>query len=317
MTGLIADIGGTNARLALIGDDGVLGPSADVACDAHEGVEELLRAFLDGMAGGVRPDRVALAVASPVTGDQIYLTNRDWGFSVAALRHRLGFSRLEVVNDFAAVALALPYLESGDMHPVGEGRADPTAPMVAIGPGTGLGLSVLVPGPGSRPVVLATEGGHSTLPAGSDREAEAIAVLRREFGHVSVERVVSGPGLTNLHRALGRLDGRADEADLNPAAITARAADGSCPLCREAVDIFCALLGEVAGNAALMVGARGGVFIAGGIVPRLGEVFPRSDFRARFEAKGRMSDYVKGIPTAVIVHGHPAFLGLAGLVRPE
>lgn len=314
MTGLIADVGGTNARFALVDAEGRIGPATVLANDDYPSLEAAIQAFLAMLPAGSKPDRAAIAVACPVGGDRIGLTNRDWSFSIAGLKESLGFSRLDVVNDFAAVALSLPYLTEADLHPVGGGTAIAGAPMIAIGPGTGLGVSVLVPTPGGGWIPLATEGGHATLPAGTDREAAVLAILRREFGHVSAERVLSGPGLANLRRALGRLEGRACDEEFDPIGVTARALDGSCKLCWDAVDIFCALLGEVAGNAALTVGARGGVFIAGGIVPKLGEAFVRSPFRTRFEAKGRMAPYVQAIPTAVVVNDQPAFLGLAGLV---
>jgi glucokinase len=315
MTGLIADVGGTNARFALVDARGRIGPATVLANDDHADLEAALRAFLAAQPAELRPDRAAIAVACPVAGDRVALTNRNWSFSVAELRERLGLARLDVVNDFAAVALSLPHLKGDDLRKVGGGEETaPGAPMVAIGPGTGLGISILVTAPDGTRVPLATEGGHATMPAGTDREAEVLAFLRREFGHVSAERILSGPGLANLRRALGRLEGRAREEEFDPVGVTARALDGSCELCRDAVDMFCAMLGEVAGNAALTVGARGGVYIAGGIVPKLGEVFARSPFRTRFEAKGRMSPYVQAIPTFVVHHAQPAFQGLAGLV---
>lgn len=312
MTGLIADVGGTNARLALVDEAGRIGPATILSCADHPNLEPLLRAYL---AGRETPGRAAIAVACPVTGDRVAVTNRNWVFSIEEMRRSLGLEELRVVNDFAAVALSLPHLGPGDLRPIGGGARAEGAPMVALGPGTGLGVSLLVPTPGGGRLAVPTEGGHATLPVATDREAAMVSVLRREFGHVSVERLLSGPGLANLRHALGVLEGREGEARLDPAAVTARGLDRSCPLCAEALDMFCALLGTVAGNLALGTGARGGVYLAGGIVPRLGEAFFRSAFRERFEAKGRFRDYLREVPTALILQDQPAFLGLAGLLR--
>ena len=239
------------------------------------------------------------------------MTNRDWSFSIDRLRQDLGLETLHVINDFAAVALAVPHLGAADVTRIGGGAAAQGAPIAVIGPGTGLGVSALVRTPG-RWTPVATEGGHVTLAAADEREAEVIAHLRRRFGHVSAERALSGPGLVNLHAALAALAGQAAAA---PTDITARALAGADPLCRDAVAMFCAMLGTVAGDLALSLGARGGVYVAGGIVPDLGARFAATDFRARFEAKGRFKGYMAAIPTFVITMAQPAFTGLAALLE--
>lgn len=312
---LIADVGGTNVRFALVGADGVPRDSCTLRNDDYPGLGEAAEDYLARLGPAEQPTIGALAVASPMTGDQVTMTNRNWSFSVSALRRRLGLSRLEVVNDFTAIALGVPRLAAADLLQVGGGSPAPEMPVAVIGPGTGLGVSGLVPLRG-RWIALATEGGHVTMAAFDEREAAILARLRRRMDHVSAERVVSGMGLTNLYAALAEIEGR-DAEPLEPEDVTGRAAAGACPLCTEAVEIFCAMLGTVAGNLALTLGARGGVYIAGGIVPRLGDAFLRSGFRRRFESKGRMSPYVAAIPTWLVQAEVPAFLGLAALLEDE
>jgi glucokinase len=232
--------------------------------------------------------------------------------AVRALRETLGLTHLTVVNDFTAIAHALPHLGAADRRAVGGGEAAPDTPVALIGPGTGLGVSGLVPDGRGGWTALATEGGHVTLPATDARDMAVIDYLRGRYDHVSAERVLSGPGLVNLYEALARIEAR-DAAALTPAEVTARALLGDDPLCTAAVALFCGFLGTVAGDLALSLGARGGVWIAGGIVPRLGDAFAASPFRARFEAKGRFGAYLKPIPTWVVTHPYPAFPGLAAL----
>lgn len=312
---LLADIGGTNARFAL--QTGAAAPS-DIRVLDGDDFPDLAAAALDYLnrVGPMRPPRrAAMAVASPVTGDRVELTNRDWSFSISALKRRLGLDRLRVINDFTAVALAIPRLGGDDLRRIGGGESRPGCPVAVIGPGTGLGMSALIPD-GERHIPLATEGGHATLAAADAREAEVIDRLRARFAHVSAERVLSGPGLVNLHAALAALAGAHTET-LAPAEVTARALGGADPLCAEALAMFFAMLGTVAGNLALGLGARGGVYIAGGIVPGLVEAMEASSFRARFEDKGRFRDYMAAIPTHVVMHEQPAFLGLSALLDQD
>lgn len=312
---LVADIGGTNARFGLMNGAG-LHHSRIYPTAAFPSLDAAAAAFLDecGDACPVRPRQGAFCVAGPVTGDAVALTNMPWRFSIDGVRRGLGLDRLLVLNDFTAAALSVPRLGPGDVFQVGGGDPVPGAAVAVLGPGSGLGVSGLIPGPTGW-IPLASEGGHATLPAADERESAVLALIRAEkgseSGHVSAERALSGPGLINLYTALCRLDGQTPAKD-TPTAVTAAAADGSDPLCVEAVRMFCSLLGTVAGNLALILGARGGVYIAGGIVPRLGqETLRHSPFRARFEAKGRMSAYLAPIPVSVITHPLPAFLGLA------
>jgi glucokinase len=220
--------------------------------------------------------------------------------------------RLEVVNDFTANALALPRLGPRDRRQVGGGLPVAQTPIGVLGPGSGLGVSALVPAAGGW-IPLASEGGHATMPAATDREDAVLSLMRHRFDHVSAERALSGPGLVNLYAALAELDG-IPAAGYTPAQITDPAIGAADRRCREATEMFCAMLGTVAGNLAVTLGARGGIYIAGGIVPKLGPVFDMSPFRARFEAKGRFRDYLATIPTYVVTNPVPAFLGLVGLL---
>lgn len=311
---LIADIGGTNVRFALVGADGVPTHTTPMRCADFKGPAEAAKAFLAAVAPRSSVDRAAFAVASPVTGDRIDLTNSAWNFSVEMVRRDLGLDRLDVVNDFTAVALSIPHLTEGDLLKVGGGEPAADAAIAVLGPGTGLGVSTLVPVGGGRYVPLPGEGGHVTMAATDEREAALLAILRKRFGHVSAERVLSGPGLVNLYEALATFRDAAITYT-SPDAISQRGLDNSCPICREALDTFFGMLGSVAGNLALSVGARGGVYIAGGILPRMKAEFAQSGFRSRFEDKGRFNAYLAPIPTWLITHPQPAFAGLAGLVK--
>ncbi|MFM2041977.1 MAG: glucokinase [Pseudomonadota bacterium] len=309
---LIADIGGTNARFALVGPDGAHG-EAVLTCADHPSLQDAARAYLAGRGLTALVKRAAFAVASPVTGDVVRMTNLPWEFSIATVRAELGLDRLDVINDFTAVALAVPELAMGDRVQIGRGDALADAPIAVLGAGSGLGVSALVRSGGGW-TALATEGGHVTMPAVDDREVAVLAVLRRHWPHVSAERLLSGPGIVNLHEALATIDGRPSPA-LTAAEISTRALDGSDPACGETLGLFCAMLGTVAGNLALSIGARGGVFVAGGIAPKILPFLQDSRFRDRFEAKGRMSAFLGPIPTYVVVHPYPAFLGLQAQLK--
>jgi glucokinase len=262
-----------------------------------------------------RPRRGAIAIASPVVDDEVRMTNHPWVFSISGLRERLGFHRLAVINDFTAQALALPHLKEGDKAAIGGGAAQPGFPIGVLGPGSGLGVSGLIPA-GKKWMPLAGEGGHATMAPYTDREGAALRALRHHLDHVSAERVLSGPGLVNLYNALAELDG-VPARQYTAAQITDEATGNDDALCRETTEMFCAMLGTVAGNLALTLGAKGGVYIGGGIVPRLGERFATSQFRERFMAKGRFRDYLAAIPTYVVTHPLPAFLGCAAALMEK
>ena len=308
---VLADVGGTNARFAWQeGPGAAIQAARQLPCAGHATLAEALQRYLHELGRG-QPAACAIAIANPVLGDQVTMTNHHWSFSVRALREQLGLERLLVLNDFTALALALPQLQPKDCWQLGGTRPDPASPRGLIGPGTGLGVSGLLPDGRGGWLPLQGEGGHITLGATTEREEAVLAVLRHWHGHASAERAVCGQGLVDLHRALRHLDGVA-APPLSAAAITDAGLAGSDAHCTEALQLFCAFLGIAAGNLALTLGARGGVYIGGGIVPRLGRWFEQSPFRARFEAKGRFNTYLQPIPVYVIDAAQsPALLGAA------
>ena len=304
---LLGDIGATNAKFAVL-SNGVLGPVKSFAVADFPRFVDVVDAFLDSDCRPLTVQEALLAVAGPVEDNRCVLTNCPWIFDAGELRTALGFAKIHLCNDFEATALSLPHLTAADLYPLGEGKAVRGAPMAVLGPGTGLGVACLVPGSHGSTVV-ASEGGHVTMAAASRREDAIIDHLRRQFGHVSAERVISGAGLENLYRAVVTLDG-VHAPTRDAAGITKAALDGDCPSARTALEVFCSMLGTVAGNVALTFGARGGVYIAGGIAPRITDFMARSEFRARFEHKGRLRTYVEAIPSSVIVHPAATFIGL-------
>jgi glucokinase len=328
-TALIGDVGGTNARFALLDPSGSIDRIRVLAGADHASLADAVEVYLagacapqaDGSPARARPQKAAIDIAGPVSGDAVEFTNRpSWSFSIAATRAKLGLDQLIIVNDFAAAAASAPHIAAADLAPIGTtpdglavGKAVPGAPIGVFGPGSGLGVGAIFPVEGHW-VAVAGEGGHVSLPPSTERESRVVDVLRRRFGHVSAERALSGPGLVNLCEALAEIDG-ATVPHLTPAEVTDPNRGGQIPQCREALTMFAEMLGTIAGDLALTLGARGGVYIAGGIVPRLGAEFPSALFRRRFESKGRLSPYLAPIPTFVIRHPYPAFVGLAALLQ--
>lgn len=306
---LVGDVGGTNARFAIVPEPGCQPTHIrTLACADHPDIEQAIRTYLS-LEGLATPSVAAIGIANPITGDRVAMTNHHWAFSVEALRAALGLERLLLINDFTALAMSLPQLHPAERPQIGGGEALAGHAIGLLGAGTGLGISGLVPC-GDHYVPLSGEGGHITMPACTVREAEIIAVLGEHYGHVSAERILSGPGLVALHDAIVKLAGEPARA-LSSAEISTRGLEGSCPLCVDTLHTFCAMLGTVAGDLALTLGARGGVYVGGGIVPRLGAFFGASAFRQRFEQKGRFAAYLAKIPTYVIDAPYPALLGAA------
>jgi glucokinase len=315
---LVADVGGTNARFGT-----VPAPGADVQdvrvlpVAGHAGPAAAVRAYLEMQGGAARaPRSAAFALATPVTSDRIELTNGAWSFSRSQTQAELGLQTFLCMNDFEAQALSLPRLKPhqlrawGAMPPPVDQAATGTV-MAVIGPGTGLGVGGVVRAPGLW-LTLPGEGGHATLAPADDFESAVLAQARREFPHVSAERFLSGIGLPVLCRAVAAVQGQGEEVGGWPTEqIVARGLVGDSPACVRTLDLFCALLGGFVGNVALTLGPRGGVFIGGGIVPRLGERFFQSQFRERFEAKGRLRPFLEGIPTALITDTLAALSGAA------
>jgi len=315
---LLGDVGGSNVRLAWQGADGARIERVRIMpCAEYPNLTACIQDYLSGLGrdGLALPSQASLGVATPVLQDTIKLTNRDWSFSVRQLRNDLGLQRLVVMNDFTALALAIPALPQADFWHCGgplAGEAVAEAGTLALlGPGTGLGVSGLVSTGERQWTALQTEGGHVSLAAHNEREHRLITQLARRFGHVSAERVLSGPGLVHMAEALCELDGHSLPATTTPAEVIKQAQTQAQAQCAEALDLFGAFLGDVAGDLALSLGARAGVYIGGGIVPRLGRDWIRaSRFRQRFEAKGRMAGYLAAVPSYVIASQEPpALLG--------
>lgn len=309
---LLADIGSTFARFALEVAPGRFEHPAELRCADHPDVASAVAAYLATLPFPVEVRHAAMATANPVEGDEVRLTNSPWAFSIEQTRQRLGLQTLVVLNDFTALAMSLPRLAPHDLRQVGGGTVRPRQVMGLLGAGSGLGMSAVIP-VGEGWMALGSEGGHASFAPRDERELTILRHAWTQFDHVSFERLLSGPGLELMHRALAGAAGPSPSG-LTAPQITQRALDGADPVCRDALDAFCAMLGTAAGNLALTLGARGGIYIGGSIVPRLGAYFDRSPFRERFGAKGRLARYVRDIPTFVITAGHATFLGASAVL---
>lgn len=308
---LVGDVGGTNARFALVRMvDGrpLIEHHESFPAERHPTFLKGVAAFLDGCA--VKPSGGVIAVAGPVTDGEIDLTNSPWRVSEAEL-NTLGLDPVRLINDFEAQAWGAPVVPSDQLASLGgPDEGDPHAAIAVLGPGTGFGVSALVRDIHGREIAMPSEGGHACFAPGDAVEDEILRILRRRYGRVSIERLICGPGLLNLHRALAEIDGRESHID-DPARITTEALENPNSPCGATLARFCAILGCVAGDIALTTGARGGVYVAGGIAPRILPFLKASPFRERFERKGRYQDYMAAIPTRVILHKHAALLGAA------
>jgi glucokinase len=308
---LLADIGATYARFCVEQVPGRFEHVAVLACAEHAGFVEVVKAYLATLPGP-RPRHGAVAIANPVEGDEVRMTNRDWAFSIREAQRDLDLSTLLVVNNFTALAMALPRVGEAGRRQVGRGEPRANGVIGLIGPGTGLGVSGLVPA-NDRWVTLATEGGHVNFAPTDERELQVLRFAWKTMHRVSAERLLSGPGIELIHQALCAQAGQAAAAP-TAAEIVRQALAGTDPMCIEAVEVFCGMLGSMASDVALTLGATGGIYVGGGIVPRLGSLFDRSPFRARFEDKGRFRDYVARIPTYVLTAENPAFHGVSSLL---
>ena len=311
---LVGDIGGTNARFAYVTPEQERPlPLARYRVADFQNFDEVMARLIDGWhelglpAGG--PEKTCLAVAAPPHLDTISFTNSPWRFDRALLRRYLKNSSIDIINDFAAVARALPALSPADIEQIGVGVVEAGHPMVSIGPGTGTGVASVIFDKAGSPLVIQGEGGHVDFAPITDMEFEVLKRLRARFGRVSIERLLCGAGIVNIYQALGEI--RGVQPELSTPSDIGAAAQKDAPLASEAMAMFFAVLGSSAGNLALTTGAMGGVFIAGGIAPRYIDLLRKSDFRARFLAKGRFADYNTNIGTFVITHDDPGLLGAA------
>lgn len=321
---LVADVGGTHARFGVIEVNGDVRPRLnnrlDLESEQFPRFQDALRCYIDhaGLAG--LPRAAAIAAAGPVTHGRVNLTNRNWSIAESEL-HECGFTDVLVINDFAALAHSIETLGPGDVRNIGpELQGELNSTVSIVGAGTGFGVSCLVRH-GNQATPLMTEGGHIGFAPGDDQQVQILLALQRQFGHVSVERILSGAGLESLYRIQQSISGR-QVAILRAAELTERAIAGD-PDCRNALTLFCSIYGSVAGDIALAHGARGGVIIAGGIAQKIQAFLVESPFRREFENKGRLSTYVRSIPTRLLVDPDAALRGAAraGLVawrgRPD
>lgn len=311
---LVADIGGTNARFALLMPTGELAKLRVLVCEDYPDIVAAVKAYLEQVGQPVIRE-AAFAIANPIVGDQVQMTNHRWNFSIAEARQSLGLDRLIFKNDFTALAMSIPVLPTSDLSQHGGQANDHPMPIAVIGAGTGLGVSGLLPVDGKW-YPLEGEGGHVSLSPSNERECAIMLCCQQWYEHVSAERLVSGPGLQNLHRAICCLDKVACEA-LSPEDISRRGMDGSDACCVEAFNIFCALLGGITGDLVLTLGAFGGVYIGGGIAPHIGTYLHKTAFRQRFESKGRMRALLETTPAYVIKTAHPTLRGVSQVFSAE
>ncbi|HVV64819.1 MAG TPA: glucokinase, partial [Rhizomicrobium sp.] len=314
--GLVADAGGTNVRFALVdlesGGTGAVRSPRKYVSRQYPGIADAARAYLREHASEGTPCAAVIAVAGPVSGGAISMTNLGWRFSESGLGEALGIGRVRLINDFEAIAHAVPVLSRSDVREVGAVRAPPDEEretVAIVGPGTGLGVGGFVKETG-RITPLVTEGGHSDFAPNDEVEIELLRFIRRRHGHASAERLLSGPGLVAIYEALKTIEG-SDAETIDAHDITLRALEDADSFCAKALSRFCAMLGSFAGDVALMMGARHGVMLAGGILPAVADFFAASRFRSRFEAKGRFEGYMKAIPTRLIVQEFAGLIGAA------
>ena len=321
---LLADIGGTNARFALVDTDADAPLLVDrvqrFAVADFPSLADAARHYLHetgeheaGIVHGV------FAVAGRVDGDEARITNHPWVISRPRMKAQLGFEQVTLVNDFAAQAMAIPLLQGTDVVRIGGASWVPEPSPIhrnyaILGPGTGLGVGGLLIREGWH-YSLESEGGHASFPPGTPEELAILDRLSAQFGRVSNERLVCGPGLVNIHRALSEIAGE-DPGPMQPADVTAGAQAGD-PRCMRAVDVFCAVFGAIAGDLVLTLGAWDGVFLTGGVVPRMLDALRHSGFRQRFEHKGRFSPAMARVPSMAVMHPNPGLLGAAAIARRE
>jgi glucokinase len=311
---VVGDVGGTHARFGLVDlsrPDPEIEQPITLLCADYESGHAALSAYLDRVGVEGLPEAVAIAVAGPVIDGAMSFTNMSWSLSESGLR-AFGFRRAALINDYGALALAAPHLPRPGWRPIGPDVSAPAANIAVLGAGTGFGVSLMAQDARGQ-VIVSTEGGHIGFAPSDEVEVQVWRILAKTFDRVSIERILSGPGLLNLHGALCEIAGRATSC-ASPADISASAMAGD-KIANETLERFCAIFGAVAGDFALSYGAQGGVYIAGGIAPRLLDVLQQGAFRSRFEDKGRFRPYVAAIPTRVVTHPYLALLGAAYLLQ--
>ena len=313
---LVGDIGGTNARFALVRpgqfqlEQVQVLPTRDYA-----NLDDAVRDYLQ-QAGVAAVEEACMAFAGPVHGEHIKLTNNPWAFDKREMQARLGLRTFKLLNDFTAMALGVPYVMPEQLVQVGGGAGEPARARLVIGPGTGLGVSGLVRS-STHWLPLSTEGGHVDFAPTNDLEIDLLRWLRTRYERVSVERILCGEGMVNLYQALAEFR-HTTPLHQTPAEVLAAALSGEDSLARDSLQLFCEIFGRVCGNAALTIGSLGGVYICGGIIPRFVDFFKQSNFRACFEDKGRMRSYLEPVPAYVVLEPFTGLLGAAeALINDE
>ncbi|WP_336749701.1 glucokinase [Pantoea vagans] len=310
---LIGDIGGTNARLAVcnLETGKISNVQRFLTCD-YPSFETVIARFMHETP--LRLQFACLAIASPVNEEWITMTNNSWAFSPAALKQQFAFEMLEIINDFTAISMSIPSLSKECVIKFGGGESERNQPIAVYGAGTGLGVSCLVERNGW--MVIPGEGGHVDFAATTHEEEIICSIMRSRLGHLSAEKLLSGQGLVNIYEAVVLADKRQPER-LSPAEVTTRALNYSCQDCFRTLTLFCTAMGHFGGNLALTYGAAGGVYIAGGIVPKIKDFFLKSDFRVAFEDKGRFGKWLKQVPVYLIIHDSPGLTGAVAWLQQQ
>lgn len=312
---ILADIGGTNARFAMLDEAGNISQLKILPTEKYTYFADAFRDYLQQINWQGAIEKAVFCVGAPVAGDLISFPNSHWHIKQQEISTQFNIQKLKIINDFTAVALSLPHIPEGSLVKIGEGEIVGGNAKAVLGPGTGLGVGGLVPDGKGGWSPISGEGGHVTLPCVEPREFAIVQqLLAAKYSHVSAERLVSGKGIVNMYNAICAIEG---EKPLYESAeeISAHGVSAKCKICAEVMERFCAMLGTVAGNLALTLGARGGVYIAGGITPKILDYFKASQFRTRFENKGRSKTYMALIPTYIITYDNPSFLGLKALAE--
>ena len=312
---LAVDLGGTHIRFRLLEADGRPAPVHVIEASGVGSFEDALERWRSQAGFRERLEAIAVAAAGPVAGGRARITNLDWSLDARAIERTCNARRCLLVNDVTAIAWALPSLGREDLRTLAAGSPDHRAAKAVVAPGTGLGVSGLVPTVAGDVAAIEGEGGHRTLAAHDSREWAIVTALAERFGHASAERALSGPGIEAMWRALGSIDDAPCEHDKSAAEIARDAFAGRDPIAQETIAVFTGLLGSIAGDIALTLGARGGAYVAGGIVPGWGERFDTRRFLDRFRAKGRFRTYLNEIPVHVVTHPHPGLAGIEHMLR--
>lgn len=314
MLSVVADVGGTNIRLAVLDEQcQKLSQIREYPCAEFITLDAALAQYFATLTSDVK--HLCIGIACPVEDDVVSMTNLSWTFSQKGLKEKLRLTSLHVINDYTAMSLAVPFLDQNEQIQIGAGDAQPDAVKVVFGPGTGLGVSHIIK-VGNKWLSLDGEGGHMSFAPNTSQQADVLLLLQEQFGHVSAERLLSGQGLVNIYHALTRLSGK-QPLYFEAAQVTQAALANECAIATQTLHLFCQCMGAFAGNLALNLSCKGGVYIAGGIVPRFVEFFQSSEFRTYFESKGRFQQYLSTIPTYLITHDNPGLLGAMVYLRQE